>query len=195
MAEKQLQFTMRIIGGASRGRRLDGPSRGTRPTTGRVKAALFNILSERIFGARFLDLFAGTGAIGIEALSRGAGRVTFVEADADCVRVVKSNLRRSGYGHLAEVRSMTATRFLKQPVREPYDIAFIDPPYHGNEAGDVLPLLGRNAIIAINGVVIIEHFHKAPPPVQIDRLILTKSYRYGDTFLSIYKPGTLQDLV
>ena len=194
MAEKQLQFTMRIIGGASRGRRLDGPSQGTRPTAGRVKAALFNILSERIFGAHFLDLFAGTGAIGIEALSRGAGRVTFVESDADCVRVVKSNLRRSGYGHLAEVRSMTATRFLKHPMPEPYDIAFIDPPYHGTEAADVLPLLGRNGTMAVNGVVIIEHFHKDPPPVQVDRLILTKSYRYGDTFLSIYTPGAQQDL-
>ena len=186
---------MRIIGGASRGRRLDGPSQGTRPTAGRVRAALFNILSERIFGARFLDLFAGTGAIGIEALSRGAGRVTFVESDADCVRVVKSNLRRAGYGHLAEVRSTTATRFLKQPMLEPYDIAFIDAPYHGNEAADILPLLGRNAIMAVNGVVIIEHFHKAPPPAQVDRLIFTKSYRYGDTFLSIYKPEGTQDLV
>jgi 16S rRNA (guanine966-N2)-methyltransferase len=163
---------MRILGGASRGRQLEGPSQGTRPTAGRVKAALFNILSERIPGARFLDLFAGTGAIGIEALSRGASRVTFVESDADCVRVVKSNLRRSGYDHLAEVRSITASRFLKQPPREPYD-----------------------GIIAVNGVVIIEHFHKAPSPVQVDRLILTKSYRYGDTFLSIYTPGDEKDLL
>jgi 16S rRNA (guanine966-N2)-methyltransferase len=186
---------MRIIGGASRGRRLDGPSQGTRPTAGRVKAALFNILSNRIFGARFLDLFAGTGAIGIEALSRGAGLVTFVESDADCVRVIKSNLRRSGYEHLAEVRCMTATRFLKQRVPDPYDIAFIDPPYHGNEAADVLPLLARNTLIAANGVVIIEHFHKAPPPVQVDGLLLTKSYRYGDTFLSIYHPSTAPDLL
>jgi 16S rRNA (guanine966-N2)-methyltransferase len=186
---------MRIIGGASRGRQLEGPSQGARPTAGRVKAALFNILSERIPGARFLDLFAGTGAIGIEALSRGASRVTFVESDAACVRVVKSNLRRSGYDHLAEVRSMTATRFLKQPPREPYDIAFIDPPYHANDTADVLPLLGRNGIIAVNGVVIIEHFHKAPSPVQVDRLILTKSYRYGDTFLSIYRPGDAKDLL
>ena len=195
MGPKQLQFTMRIIGGSSRGRRLNGPSLGTRPTAGRVKAALFNILSDRISGARFLDLFAGTGAIGIEALSRGAGQVTFVESDADCVRVIKSNLRRSGYEHLAEVRCITATRFLKQRIPEPYDVVFVDPPYHGDEPADVLPLLGCNAIIAANGVVIIEHFHKAPPPAQVDRLILTKSYRYGDTFLSIYKPGAAQDLV
>lgn len=187
---------MRISGGASRGRQLDGPSQGTRPTAGRVKAALFNILSDRILGTRFLDLFAGTGAIGIEALSRGAGRVTFVENDGNCIRVIKSNLRRSGYGHLAEVRSMTASRFLKHAAPEPYDIVFVDPPYHGNEAADILPLLGRNAIIAPNGVAIIEHFHKAPPPAQVDRLILTKSYRYGDSFLSIYEPaGVIRDLV
>src|SRR5437879_1457199 len=130
-SERGYSLGMRVLGGALRGRRLAGaPAAGTRPTTGRVKAALFNILSERIPGARVLDLYAGTGLIGIEALSRGAGYVTFVESNPASYRMVKSNLRRCGYAHLADVRAMSAARFLKQTSGEPYDIAFVDPPYH-----------------------------------------------------------------
>ena len=184
---------MRILGGALRGRRLAGPS-GTdsRPTAGRVKAALFNILSDRIPGARFLDLYAGTGLMGIEALSRGAGHVTFVESDPASCRVVKSNLLRCGYAHLADVRLMTVSRFLKQSRRGSYDIVFVDPPYHAADGGHVLPLLDSDAIIGVNGVVVIEHFHKVQLPVQVGRLIFVKSYRHGDTVLSVYKPETPQ---
>ena len=173
-----------------RGRRLAGaPAAGTRPTTGRVKAALFNILSERIPGARVLDLYAGTGLIGIEALSRGAGYVTFVESNPASYRMVKSNLRRCGYAHLADVRAMSAARFLKQTSGEPYDIAFVDPPYHDLERR-VLPLLGGDAIIAGNGVVVIEHFHKVRLADRVGRLVFVKSYRHGDTILSVYQPQT-----
>ena len=182
---------MRILGGALRGRRVAGPSgTSTRPTAGRVKAALFNILSDRIPGARFLDLYAGTGLIGIEALSRGAGHVTFVESNPASSRVVKSNLRHCGYAHLADVRAVTASRFLKQPLQQPYDIVFVDPPYEAVEESTVLPLLGGGAIIGTNGVVVIEHFHKVPLPVQVGRLVFVKSYRHGDTILSVYQPQT-----
>jgi 16S rRNA (guanine966-N2)-methyltransferase len=182
---------MRVLGGALRGRQLAGPrGAGTRPTAGRVKAALFNILSDRIPGARVLDLYAGTGLIGIEALSRGAGYVTFVESNPASYRVVKSNLRRCGYAHLAEVRAMTASRFLKHAPRESYDIAFVDPPYHTIAESPVLPLLGGGAIIAVNGVVVIEHFHKVQLPDRVGRLVFVKSYRHGDTILSVYQPQT-----
>jgi 16S rRNA (guanine(966)-N(2))-methyltransferase RsmD len=185
---------MRILGGAQRGRRLAGPSgEGIRPTAGRVKSALFNILAPRIPGARLLDLYAGTGLVGIEALSRGAEHVTFVESHTASCRVVKTNLERCGYAHLAHVRSMTASRFLQQPLHRPYDIVFVDPPYHAGEGGNVLPLLGRGAIIAANGVVVIEHFHKVQLPAQVGRLVFVKSYRYGDTLLSLYQQGSRQD--
>jgi len=184
---------MRILGGVLRGRRLAGPpGEGTRPTAGRVKSALFNILAPRIAGARVLDLYAGTGMVGIEALSRGAEHVTFVESNIASCRVVKTNLERCGYARASTVRAIAASRFLQQPHR-PYDIVFVDPPYHGGEDGNVLPLLGRGAIIAANGVVVIEHFHKVQLPVQVGRLVFIKSYRHGDTLLSLYQHGPPSD--
>ncbi|HEY3198583.1 MAG TPA: 16S rRNA (guanine(966)-N(2))-methyltransferase RsmD [Nitrospirales bacterium] len=187
---------MRILGGVLRGRRLAGPSaEGTRPTAGRVKSALFNILAPRIADARFLDLYAGTGLVGIEALSRGAGHVTFVESNIASCHVIKSNLERcGGYARASKVLTMPASRFLKQAHR-PYDIVFVDPPYHGGEDGNILPLLGSGAIIAANGVVVIEHFHKVHLPVQVGRLAFIKSYRHGDTLLSVYRHGSQADSV
>ena len=179
---------MRVIGGISRGRRLAGP-RGlnVRPTADHVKEALFNILAERMAGARFLDLFAGTGNIGIEALSRGARQVTFVESSPAAGRVLRANLRLCGFGHPADVRLMTVSSFLKQ-CREPaYDIVFLDPPYQAQEMEKVLSSLGRDAIIRANGVVVVEHFHKSPLDDRIGHLALVKTYRYGDTCLSVYR--------
>ncbi len=181
-------MTMRIIGGASRGRRLTGP-RGlaVRPTADQVKAALFNILADRIAGARFLDLYAGTGNIGIEALSRGAQQATFVESSPAMGRLLRANLQRCGFERLAEIRLIPVSRFLKQHHESPYDIVFLDPPYRTEEAEKVLPSLGHDAIIRANGVVIVEHFHKSPPVDRIGHLALVKTYRYGDTCLSVYR--------
>jgi 16S rRNA (guanine(966)-N(2))-methyltransferase RsmD len=181
---------MRIIGGTSRGRRLSGPRRGldVRPTADQVKEALFNILADRLAGARFLDLFAGTGNIGIEALSRGAGHVTFVESSPTAARLLRANLHRCGFARLADVRLTTVSRFLKQRREPAYDIVFLDPPYRTQETEKVLPSLERDAIIRANGVVIVEHFHKSILAERIGHLALAKTYRYGDTCLSVYRP-------
>jgi 16S rRNA (guanine966-N2)-methyltransferase len=179
---------MRISGGTARGRRLKGLARrAIRPTAGRVKAALFSILSDRIQGSRFLDLYAGTGAIGIEALSRGARHATFVEADSAASRLLEANLRCCGYEHLSKLRVTGAADFLQHPPEEPYDIVFLDPPYHKPDGKRLLPLVSRGGMIARDGVVIIEHFHKVQLPRLIDSLVLLKSYRYGDTLLSVYR--------
>lgn len=189
---------MRIIGGTSRGRRLAGPADpGTRPTAGQVKEALFNILAEKIPGARFLDLFAGAGAVGIEALSRGAGSATFVEIHPSACRLLRDNLRRCGFEDAASIRQVSAVRFLQQHVTDqaapPYDIVFLDPPYHTEEGGKILPALGRSAIIPRDGVVVIEHFHKTRLADRIGHLALIKSYRYGDTFLSMYQCAPVEE--
>ncbi len=185
---------MRIIGGISRGRRLAGPPKsGLRPTRGQVKEALFNILSGRILDARFLDLFAGTGAIGIEALSRGAREVTFVESHAETCRLLRANLRHCGYDQGVDVRRLSVARFLNQPPAQPFDIVFLDPPYHTVEGEKVLPSLGRGVIIRHNGVVVIEHFHKTRLADRIGHLALVKSYRYGDTLLSMYRHAPAED--
>lgn len=180
---------MRVIGGTSRGRRLAGP-RGldVRPTADHVKEALFNILSDRMVGARFLDLFAGTGSVGIEALSRGARQATFVESSPTVGRLLRTNLQQCGFGHLADIRLMPVSRFLKQRYEPAYDIIFLDPPYQAQESEKVLPSLGHDAIIRANGVVVVEHFHKSPPGDRIGHLALVKMYRYGDTCLSVYRP-------
>ena len=180
---------MRVISGTSRGRRLAGPrGLGVRPTADHVKEALFNILAGRMAGARFLDLFAGTGNIGIEALSRGAQQVTFVESSPAVGRLLRANLQRCGFERLGDVRLMPVSRFLKQRHEPAYDIIFLDPPYQTQEREKVLPSLGRDVIIRTNGVVVVEHFHKSPPDDRIGHLTLVKTYRYGDTCLSVYRP-------
>jgi len=181
---------MRILGGTGRGRRVSG-STGPhlRPTPGKVKEALFSILADHMSGARFLDLFAGTGMVGIEALSRGATHVTFVDSNPASCRILKENLRRLGYAAHADVRCMTVSRFLTHPPEHSYDIAFLDPPYHTGEGGKILPSLERDVIIRPNGVVVIEHFHTTRLQQRIGCLALLKSYRYGDTLLSLYRPA------
>ena len=187
---------MRIIGGTLRGRQLARPSgSGTRPTAGLVKEALFNILAEKIPGARFLDLFAGAGAVGIEALSRGAKSATFVESHPATCRLLRDNLRRCGYERVATIRQTPVDRFLQQQATNaaalPYDIVFLDPPYHTDEGGNILPALGRGVIISRDGVVVLEHFHKTRLADQIGHLALIKTYRYGDTLLSMYERAPL----
>ncbi len=181
---------MRIIGGTSRGRRLSGPGAlKIRPTADNVREALFNILADRVTDARVLDLFAGTGGVGIEALSRGAEHVTFVESSAAVARLLQANLKSSGFEEQAELRLMPVSRFLKHAGVAPYDIIFLDPPYGTRDTEKVLPSLGADVMIRPNGVVIVEHFHKSPLVDQFGDLVLMKTYRYGDSCLSVYAPA------
>jgi 16S rRNA (guanine(966)-N(2))-methyltransferase RsmD len=179
---------MRIIGGTSRGRRLSGPSGAAiRPTADQVKEALFNILADRIVGVRFLDLFAGTGNIGLEALSRRATQATFVESNPTVCRLLEANVRRCGFERVAEIHPVPVSRFLKHARGLAYDIIFLDPPYQTRDAQRVLPSLGSDAIIPPHGVVVVEHFHKTHLNDRIGHLVLVKTYRYGDTCLSVYQ--------
>jgi 16S rRNA (guanine(966)-N(2))-methyltransferase RsmD len=155
-----------------------------------VKEALFSILSPYITGARFLDLYAGTGAIGIEALSRGAQQATFVESHPASLLVLRENLHRCGLTALANIRSCPASLFLRQYDRTdlPYDIVFADPPYHEREAGsDVLSSVASSAIITDESLVILEHFTKLTVPPQVGRLVRLHQYRYGDSTLSVFR--------
>jgi 16S rRNA (guanine(966)-N(2))-methyltransferase RsmD len=164
---------------------------GLRPTSDRVKEALFSILSPHIVGARFLDLYAGTGAIGIEALSRGAQQATFVESHPASLRVLRDNLARCNLTASADIRSCPASHFLRRPDRDgrPYDIVFADPPYHEEDAsGDLLSSLAASAIITAESLIVLEHFTKLPVPPQVGRLIRLRQYRYGDTTLSVFRP-------
>jgi 16S rRNA (guanine(966)-N(2))-methyltransferase RsmD len=160
-----------------------------RPTQAKVKEALFNILAGRVIGARLLDLFAGTGGVGIEALSRGADRVDFVEHHPPTRRILQENIGRCGYQSRARVHQASAFVFLKQAARvsEPFDIVFVDPPYHEGVLKKLLPLLSSGVMIAPSGVMVIEHFHKLALPDEIGALHRSKIRRYGDTVLSFYE--------
>ncbi len=180
---------MRVIAGSHKGRRLLGPvGSRLRPTSDRVKEALFSILGGRVRGARFLDLYAGTGAIGIEALSRGAQRVVFVEPNSASLQVLQANLNRCGLSQLADVHACHDTDFLRRKDLwgPPYDLVYADPPYGQDCAERLLPSLGCDAIMAPDAIVVLEHATKRSVPPQVGRLTRVREYRYGDTTLSVY---------
>ncbi|WP_447976773.1 16S rRNA (guanine(966)-N(2))-methyltransferase RsmD [Candidatus Nitrospira bockiana] len=180
---------MRVISGAQKGRRLlISKSRRLRPTSGRVKEALFSILGDRIPGSTFLDLYAGTGAVGIEALSRGARRAAFVESDAQSVRLLHANVERCGLSAQSDIRPSSVDAFLAHGGgRDVFDIVFADPPYGDERAAALLPSLSRSAIIGPHTIVILEHPAKQQPPAHVGRLVRTRQYRYGDTMLSLFQ--------
>lgn len=181
---------MRVIAGTHKGRRLLGPKDGShvRPTSGRVKEALFSILGDRVVGASVLDLYAGTGAIGIEALSRGAARVMFVESHRDSLTSLHANLRHCGLIGRADVFPGDAAAFLRQAAPA-FDVVFLDPPYAIDGASSVLPSLSGSAMIRDGIIVILEHLTKHDTPPHIGPLNRVKQYRYGDTSLSLFRFG------
>ncbi len=146
---------VRIIGGDWRGRKLEFPSTAQqlRPTPGNIRETLFNWLAYDIAGARCLDLYAGSGALGVEALSRGAAEVTFVESDNASSRLLKKNLTR--LGSKAKVYTMDARRFVRQ-VEGKWDIVFLDPPYRHGMLQQILRLLDEHGCMAQKGLIYIE---------------------------------------
>ena len=175
---------MRIVAGRWGGRRLTTP-RGdaVRPTADRVREALFSILGEKVEGARVLDLFAGSGALGLEALSRGAAEATFVDSAAASVAAVRANLE--AVGGEAEVRRADALRFLRAATGETrhYDLVLLDPPYRlaerlGRELSEALP-----GVLAPDALVVSESDRRAPLPLDLP---LRDERRYGDTLIRLH---------
>ncbi|MCS7294824.1 MAG: 16S rRNA (guanine(966)-N(2))-methyltransferase RsmD [Chloroflexota bacterium] len=180
MARRQL----RVTGGEARGTPLAEP-RGVRlrPTTGLVREALFNILGEKVRGARVLDLFAGTGALGIEALSRGAASAVFVERDRETCQTILRNLAAAGYAERGTVIRGRLPEAL-QWIEGPFDIVLLDPPYGAPEGGETLAAVSR--LLAPGGVVVYEHASRYNPPGRPTGLVLVDERTYGDTTLSFY---------
>lgn len=178
-----------MIAGTAKGRRLTVPKgRVVRPTSDYLREAFFNILGGKTEGAAFLDLFAGSGAVGIEALSRGAASATFVEKDPQSLKALRENLTRTSFEGRAEVVQADVLRLLKDPnFRRSYDLIFLDPPYRGLLAYETLQLLGRGRFLNPKGLVIVECFHKWPLPSQVGILRLTREVRHGETKLAFYE--------
>ena len=176
---------MRIIAGKYRGRRLKSPpSLQTRPTSDRLRETLFNVLGPRIEGARFLDLCAGSGAVGIEALSRGAAQVTFVDRSRKMCALIEANLDALG---VAESKTVVVcsetTEFLPRGGYQPWDIMFLDPPY----TADYMPALELiGMVLAPDGLLVVEHYHKKKLSEEVGGLRRLRLLKQGDSCLSFY---------
>jgi 16S rRNA (guanine(966)-N(2))-methyltransferase RsmD len=176
----------RIVAGALGGRRLAVPTgRDTRPTSDRVREALFSTLESMVDleGTRFADLYAGSGAVGLEALSRGAARVLLVESDPKAARVVRENVETL---HARNVKISTdrVERLVKQPPDEPYDVIFADPPYAlaNEKIAELLAALG-DGWLADEAVVVVERSSRSPQVEWVQPLTFASSRRYGETLL------------
>lgn len=178
---------MRIIAGTMKGRRLQAPDwPGLRPTSDKLRETLFNLLAPHIAGARLLDAYAGTGAVGIEALSRGAAHVTFVDRDPRAVALIEANLRHCGVtGRYAIIRAGLSDLAVA-PL--PFDLIFLDPPYDSAELASALDAAERLAGHAT--VLIIEHAKRDKPPERPGTLIRTRSLTSGDSALTLYSRRT-----
>jgi 16S rRNA (guanine(966)-N(2))-methyltransferase RsmD len=178
---------MRIISGSLKGGTVRAP-RGTavRPTSDKVREALFDILQERIAGASFLDLFAGVGAVGIEALSRGAERVSFVEKKPTPLRFLEENIAALRLSDRASIYRVDVLAFLSRPQGGPYDIVFADPPYGSDILRKALPRVAASDIITPETWVIVEHHHKLDIEEPTDDFRLFRRRRYGETVLSFF---------
>ena len=182
----------RVIAGTARSIRLDAPGPGTRPLADRVKQTLFGILEPDLPGARFLDLFAGSGAAGIEALSRGAAHATFVERDQRAIGTIRTNLARTALGDEGRATLVRADvlTWLRDPDRAagaPYDLMLIDPPYEDIESM-ATALEAASAIVSRGGRVVAKHFWRTPPPPMVGLLASERERRFGDTALTFYRP-------
>ena len=185
---------MRIISGELKGRRLASVKGvNVRYTSDRVKESLFSILRDAVKGARFLDLYAGSGNVGIEAISRGAERVAFVDFNRACTRTISANLSRCGLSPsppqimLLNMRMPRAMEYFRRRGAQ-FDIIFLDPPYGMNLVGNSLLQISASGILCNDGEVIAEHVATESAPEQAGMLALTRQNPYGTTMLSFYAP-------
>jgi len=179
---------MRVIAGSLKGRRLKAPTwKGLRPTSDRLRETLFNILAPRMAGARLVDVFSGTGALGIEALSRGAAHVTFIEQDPRAGALIADNLARCGVTDGYTLVQDDAGRALEGLRREaPADLVLLDPPY-GTDRRAVERILGAaGEIVAPGGVVVLERARRVTAPDAAGRLVRSRDVISGDSALTVY---------
>lgn len=183
---------MRVITGSARGRRLkELEGMETRPTTGKVKESMFSILQFDIEGRRVLDLFAGTGQLGIEALSRGASECVFIDQRKDAVALIRENLKICGLTENAVVRQGDSMAYLKSG--EKFDIIFLDPPYGSKLLGEALEQVTRFDICREHGIIVAESAVETVLPPAAPPYALYREYRYGKIKLSVYHRSGNED--
>jgi 16S rRNA (guanine966-N2)-methyltransferase len=181
---------MRVIGGLAKGRRIQAPrGRETRPTSDYLREVLFDVLAHQVEGRTFLDLYAGTGAVGIEALSRGAARAVFVEYDRLALAMLRRNLETSGFREQVEVVPMEVLRFLRRTVygSRQFDLIFLDPPYQRTDAEAALCMIASTGLLAPTGMAILERSTRDIAIQAPAGLALIREVRHGAAALQLYR--------
>lgn len=181
---------MRVITGSARGRRLREPEgRDIRPTTGQVKEAIFNIVQFDVEGRRVLDLFGGTGQLGIEAASRGAGGVVILDSDSKAVRLIRENVALCGL----EIKVLQAEAMSYLSRGERFDLVLIDPPYDSDLAGEALKIIKEFDILSEGGIIICETRRQTPLPELGAPYFKGREYNYGKVKLTVYTKETREN--
>jgi 16S rRNA (guanine(966)-N(2))-methyltransferase RsmD len=176
---------MRIVGGTLKGRRLQSPTwEGLRPTSDRLRETLFNVLAPRIEGSSVLDGFAGTGAVGIEALSRGAAHVTFVECEPRAAALIESNLEHCGISDRYAIIRVRFAGTVRPPHGGSFDIIFLDPPYGASQLRDALDAAAP--LVEEHTRLVIEHARRDTSPESTEALVRTRVLTSGDSALAFY---------
>jgi 16S rRNA (guanine966-N2)-methyltransferase len=181
---------MRVISGTAKGCRIKAPGRPTRPATDLVRGAIFSILESMTDNwDQVLDLYSGSGALGIEALSRGAGSVDFVEREPACCTIIKDNLEKTKLSANAHVYCTIVTKALSFLEKE-YGIVLIDPPYSDPSIGNVVELLADSRLVGHNTTVVVTHSSRLPLNAAYGKLRMLKEHRHGDSSIAIYRKET-----
>lgn len=182
---------MRVITGSAKGRRLKTlPGLDVRPTEERIKEAIFSIVQFDIEGAVVLDMFAGSGQLGIEALSRGAKKVCFVDNSTDSIKIIRENLKHTGLEANAEVINTANSAFLRS-TRETFDIAILDPPYNHRLIRKTMPQLVEK--MSEYGIILCEHERETTLPERFGDFAVSKIYRHGKVTLTAYRRVPAED--
>ncbi|RUT28151.1 16S rRNA (guanine(966)-N(2))-methyltransferase RsmD [Paenibacillus zeisoli] len=181
---------MRVISGTAKGRPLKAvPGSGTRPTTDKVKEAIFSMIGPYFESGRALDLFAGTGGLGIEALSRGMDQAVFIDLEYKSLEVVKANLKATGMEDKAEVYKNDAERALKVLARRgtSFDLVFLDPPYRLKHGDKLMNKMDELALLEKNATIVLEYESSYEYPERFGNFICVRKAKYGETAVSVYK--------
>lgn len=179
---------VRVISGSARGLKLNTPGDDrVRPTTDRVKESMFNIVQDWVYDSQVLDLFAGSGALGIEALSRGASQAVFCDNSLDSIKIIKSNIEKARMADRSQIVSGDFKRCLRdmEAKNQSFDMIFVDPPYYKGLFEEVLDTIRSCKILKKDGIVIVEHDAKRPIG-QVEGLEVYKEKKYGITMLTFY---------
>lgn len=179
---------VRVISGSARGLKLNTPGDDrVRPTTDRVKESMFNIVQDWVYDSQVLDLFAGSGALGIEALSRGASQAVFCDNSLDSIKIIKSNIEKARVADRSQIVSGDFKRCLRdmEAKNQSFDMIFVDPPYYKGLFEEVLDTIRSCKILKKDGIVIVEHDAKKPIG-QVEGLEVYKEKKYGITMLTFY---------